>query len=362
MKKINTKNDLPNLNAQPLRAHKIFNNWDIITKGWYSAYPSKKLKKKESISIDLNGHKLVIYRTETGKVHCLDAFCPHMGVDLSLGKIMGENIRCFFHHWQFDGKGKCKDIPCKEDPPKKLNLNSYSTSEKYGMIWVWPEENTEETVLEVPDLEHLDDSEICSKLDEAYYRSCHYHITMINGIDPQHLSTVHNLNIDMNIDIDETKSNHIEIVLKGKFPDSSLKERMGALLLGKEYSYSMKYADGCLASLTMLKSAKLFNKIKLPSLHMLFSYSQVEDGKIMVKTIYLNEKSKGIFGPFKDFVKLNMTKIFFKMLQGEDGEIYENIRFNTDSLLRMDRPVVKYIAYINRLAPSIWSRASLEKK
>ena len=152
---------------------------------------------------------------------------------------------------------------------------------------------------------------------------------MINGIDPQHLSTVHGIHIDMDIDIDETKSNHIEIVLKGKFPDSTLKERMGSIFLGKEYSYSMKYADGCLASLTMLIDAKLFNTFKLPSLHMLFSYSLVEDGKIMVKTIYLNKKSKGLLGPIKNFCKLNMTKLFFKMLQGEDGEIYDNIRLCT---------------------------------
>lgn len=362
MKKINIKNDLLNLNAQPLRKHKIFNNWEIVTKGWYSAVESKKLKEKETLSINLNGHQLVLFRTETGKVHCLDAFCPHMGVDLSLGKVMGDNIRCFFHHWQFDGKGKCRDIPCKEDPPKKLKLNSYAVKEKYGMIWVWPDKETDEEVLEVPALAGLTAEEICTKIDETYYRKCHFHITMINGIDPQHLSTVHGIHIDMDIDIDETKSNHIEIVLKGKFPDSTLKERMGSIFLGKEYSYSMKYADGCLASLTMLIDAKLFNTFKLPSLHMLFSYSLVEDGKIMVKTIYLNKKSKGLLGPIKNFCKLNMTKLFFKMLQGEDGEIYDNIRFNTDTFLKLDRPVVKYISYINRLEPSLWSKTPLEKK
>ncbi|EQC50189.1 Rieske [2Fe-2S] domain protein [Bacteriovorax sp. BSW11_IV] len=354
------KNEFLNKNAQPLRSHKIFNNWNIVTKGWYSTFLSSDLKIGDKKSILLNGHKLVIYRAETGKVFCLDAFCPHMGVDLSLGKVMGENLRCFFHHWKFNSQGKCIDIPCGEEPPKNLNLNSYAVKEKYNLIWVYPETHTDEEVLEVPALEGLSDKEICVKIDDIFYRKCHYHITMINGIDPQHLSTVHKINIDMDINIDNSKSNHIDICLRGNFTTDTFKEKMGSLLLGKSYSYSMKYADGCLASLTMMKDAKLFNRIKMPELHMLFSYSQLEYGKVAVRPIYVNSKSKGLLGPFKNWFKLNMTKAFFKMLQGEDGQIYDNIRFNTEAFLKMDRPVVKYIAYINRLEPSIWSQEKIE--
>ncbi len=356
MKSIEMKNELLNQNTQPIRKHKIFNNWDVVTKGWYSTLKSSDLKKGDKKSVILNGQKLIIYRAETGRAFCLDNFCPHMGVDLTLGKVMGEDIRCFFHHWKFNSKGQCVHIPCGEEPPKKLRLNSYATQEKYGLIWVYPEAHTDEELLEVPALEGIADRDLCYKVDDIFFRKCHFHITMINGIDPQHLSTVHNININMNVDIVNTRPNHIEIALQGNFTNSNLKEKMGSLLFGKSYSYSMKYADGCLASLTMMKDSKFLNLFKMPQLHMFFSYSQHEIGNVVVRPVYVNKKGSGLLGPLKSWFKLNLTKALFKMLQGEDGQIYDNIRFNTEAFLQMDRPIVKYISYINKLEPSIWSK------
>ncbi len=353
MKKMNS--DL-NSNTQPLRKHKIFNNWNIVTKGWYIALPSKELKKGQVKTVHINDVKIIVYRTEKGNIHSLDAFCPHMGVDLGLGKVEGEEIKCFFHHWKFDKNANCTDIPCKEEAPKNLKFSSYSTQEKYGYIWVWPESETKETVLNIPALEGLNEDQIIFSQDKEFLRSCHYHTTMINGIDPQHLSTVHNINIDMNIDIDDSKKNHIEILLEGKFPTTNMKERLGKVLLGEKYSYSMKYADGCVASLTMLKGAKFLNRFKLPELHMIFAYSLVEEGKISVRPIYVNKKGKGILGKITGKLKLLVTKAFFKSLQGEDGLVYENIRFNTTAFLKMDEPIVKYIAHINKLEKSVWSK------
>ncbi|CBW26629.1 putative oxidase [Halobacteriovorax marinus SJ] len=341
-----------NTRTQPMRKHRIFNNWNVVTKGWYIACRSKDLGKDKVLSIDLNGQKLVLWRTKDG-VACTDGFCPHMGVDLAIGKVVDEKLQCFFHHWQFDKEAKCVHIPCGEDPPKNLKFNSYATREKYGHIWVWPESQTDEEVLDIPGLENCD---LIYSFDKTYERSCHYHITMINGIDPQHLRTVHNISIDMDIDIDETKSNHIEFTLSGKFPTATLQERMGKFLLGEEYSYSMKYADGCLAALTMLKGAKLFNRFTLPELKMIFAYSLIEEGRILVRPIFVNKRSTGLFAPFSNFLKLFMTKRFFKMLQGEDGMVYENIRFNSTSFLKLDAPVVKYIGYLNKLEDSIWSQ------
>lgn len=347
-----------NQQSQPIRQHRIFNNWNIVTKGWYIACRSDELKENSVHSIYLNGQKLVLWRTSNG-VACTDGFCPHMGVDLAIGKVVDEKIQCFFHHWQFNKDGSCVHIPCGENPPKNLKFNSYATEEKYGHIWVWPEAETTEPVLDIPGLEGKD---LIYKADQEYERTCHYHITMINGIDPQHLKTVHNISIDMDIDIDESKSNHIEFTLSGKFPTETFQERMGKFLLGEDYSYSMKYADGCLAALTMLKGARLFNKWRLPELKMLFAYSLVEKGKISVRPIFVNERSKGLLSPIFNFLKLFMTKRFFKMLQGEDGMVYENIRFNTTAFLKLDAPVVRYISYLNKLDSSIWSTSSKAHK
>ena len=49
------------------------------------------------------------------------------------------------------------------------------------------------------------------------------------------------------------------------------------------------------------------------------------------------------------------------MLRGEDGEVYDNIRFKTESLLKIDLPVARYVGYINQLEPSIWSSGAKQE-
>ena len=118
----------------------------------------------------------------------------------------------------------------------------------------------------------------------------------------------------------------------------------------------MKYADGCLAALTTMKNVKLFGKYDiLPKMHMLFAYQKVEEGKTLVQPIFVTKKRKGVTGKIISSFCLYLTRLGFNALQGEDGEVYNNIRFNTECLLPIDAPVGKYIRYINNLESSKWS-------
>jgi phenylpropionate dioxygenase-like ring-hydroxylating dioxygenase large terminal subunit len=347
---------LQNNNSQPRPEFKIFNRWDVVAKGWYQAGPSRDLKKSEAKGIDISGQHIVIYRGESGQVYALDGFCPHMGVDLGIGSVEKESIRCFFHHWKFDQKGQCTDIPCLKKVDSKIKNLNYKVQEKYGMIWVYPEAEAPYGVLEIPELEGFD---LNFSTDKTYKRSCHYHITMINGIDPQHLSTVHNIHMDMKVDIEAREKDSVNISLQGKTPDKKISEKLVKLLLGDHYAYSMKYQSACLAGLTVLKGVKLFGKWEvIPTLHMLFSYQSHIEGETLVTPIYLTKKRNF----FIDWILLKLTKMSFLFLQGEDGEVYENIRFSTSNLLAIDAPVSKYIKYVNSLSPSLWSRTKVLEK
>lgn len=341
-----------NNQTQPRPLFKVFDRWDVVANGWYFALDSQDLKKSQAKGVDVSGQHLVIYRGESGKLYALDGFCPHMGVDLGIGKVQGEEVRCFFHHWKFDGKGDCVDIPCLKGDKRKVKTKSYDVREKFGKIWVYPAEQAPYDILDIPEL--INDK-VSFKSGTPYKRSCHYHITMINGIDPQHLSTVHNIHMDMNVEIDSSKKDIIDIQLEGKTPDKSIMEKVVKFLLGDRYAYSMKYQGGCLAALTVMKGVKLFGKWEVvPTLHMLFAYQSHKEGETYVQPIYVTKKRNF----FVDALLLFFTKMAFFALQGEDGEVYENIRFNTENLLPIDAPVTKYIKYVNSLTPSVWSKSN----
>jgi len=93
---------------------------------------------EEPVRLDYFGSKLVAYRGEDdGKVHVLDAYCPHMGADLSLGMVSGNSLVCPFHQWSWGSDGACDHIPYAERIPAKAQIKSWPTIEENGLVFVW---------------------------------------------------------------------------------------------------------------------------------------------------------------------------------------------------------------------------------
>ncbi len=79
---------------------------------WYPVMPSDDLKPDQLKPLYILERNLIAYRTRSGKCHILDAFCPHMGAHLGVdGSVVGEDIRCPFHSWTFNGEGTCTSVP-----------------------------------------------------------------------------------------------------------------------------------------------------------------------------------------------------------------------------------------------------------
>jgi nitrite reductase/ring-hydroxylating ferredoxin subunit len=338
-----------NQNTQPFRAMPVFNDWDVVAKGWYIACPSQDLRGGKPLSMDLCGQRVVLFRGEDGHVRCLDAFCPHMGTDLGIGRVIGNEIRCFFHHWRYDGSGTCTHVPVAEQPPRGARLQAYATQELYGFVWVFPVAEAPSPVVVHQELE---DQEVSWVHGVSYERSCHHHVTMINGIDPQHLRTVHDLDIDLELELSEEEGRGvIDFTLDGALPAGTLRERIVRSLLGERYSYRMRYGHGTIGCLTVMKGVRL-----VPELYMLFAYRPLARGRTLVQPIYLTPRRDGFLGRVLGWLLLRIMKFGFYVLRDEDGLIYENMRFQPGALLAMDAPVSKFVAHVNRLEPSLWSR------
>lgn len=345
-----------NARTQPYTPGRVFGNWDVIAKGWYAACPIADLRRGAVKPFELYGQRLVLFRGEDGRVRALDAFCPHMGTDLAIGTVVGNTLQCFFHHWRFGGDGACVDIPCQKDgrTPARASLASYATCEKYGYVWVWPEAEAPEPVA---DFEGLEGKELVYAFGEPFDRTCHHHVCMINGLDPQHLATVHDINVTMDVKVAEGSNGRIvDFVLEGEIP-SSISGRALREVIGEKYRYGMRYADGCVGLLTTMKGLKLGGHgPRLPELHMVFAYTPIARGRIRVQPIFVTKRRAGATGYLVAEALLAATKKGFHALQSEDGKVYDNMRFSPNALLAMDAPVAKFIAYVNRLAPSVWSR------
>lgn len=347
-----------NNQTQPHIPLPVFNNWDVVAKAWYFAFKSSELKKGESKKLQIATQYLVVFRGQDGVVRAVDGFCPHMGTDLALGKVQGNDLRCVFHHWKFNGAGQCVDVPCLreagiDETPKNLKFKAYAATERHGAIWIYPDL---ENPAPFPEFEQYKGVETVATIGMQYTRGCHPHVPMINGIDPQHLRTIHGLTIDMSIEVAQNGDGLI-YELKGQVPTATFKERLARKLFGSTYGYSVAYSGGTVGLLTTLKYARLFGRGReLPSLTMMFAYRPTADFKTLVTPIYITKKRDSLMGRIVSRILLTTIKYSSLALRDEDGAIYENIRFNPHALLPIDKPLAKFIAYVNRLTPSVWSK------
>jgi vanillate O-demethylase monooxygenase subunit len=109
----------------------------FVSNAWYVAAEPEELVDHLCARTILN-RRIVLFRTDSGKVVALDDRCPHRYAPLSKGRIEGEIIRCGYHGACFDENGYCVSIPGQDKVSTSPVLKSYPLIEKYGYIWIWP--------------------------------------------------------------------------------------------------------------------------------------------------------------------------------------------------------------------------------
>lgn len=114
-----------------------------FARGWHCLGLAEKYRDGKPHSVQAFGQKLVVFRTGEGTLSVLDAYCRHMGGDLSQGTVKGDEVACPFHDWRWGGDGRCKQIPYSKRVPLRARTAAWQTLEQDGMLFVWndPEGN-----------------------------------------------------------------------------------------------------------------------------------------------------------------------------------------------------------------------------
>lgn len=61
---------------------------------------------------------IIIFRDKNKVLRGFVDYCPHRGVPLSKGRLIGNRIKCCYHGWEFGFDGMCKSIPALDKVPK----------------------------------------------------------------------------------------------------------------------------------------------------------------------------------------------------------------------------------------------------
>jgi nitrite reductase/ring-hydroxylating ferredoxin subunit len=170
---------------------------------WYPVALSSSVPKGKVVGREIGDGRIVVYRGEDGVVRAMSAYCKHMGADLGVGgEVVGNNIRCPFHHWAYGDGGQCQHIPAGDDIPKRARLFHFASQEQFGLIWVFFGETP---LYDLQTFEDFDDEkhvvrsyevQLSEKLNSEPW------LATSNVFDLVHLRFLHKVNI-VNSEIEE---------------------------------------------------------------------------------------------------------------------------------------------------------------
>ena len=166
--------------------------------GWFAVAMSRDLAKGDVLRAKYFAKELAVFRTRSGEVHVVDAYCPHLGAHLAEGgRVQGETIRCPFHGWQFGGDGVCARIPySKKKPPAKARVKSWPVAERNGFVFVWNHHLEEAPTWDLPELDEFSDSRWTEARFVEMKVPVHLQDMAENNCDPVHFHFVHgNMNL-----------------------------------------------------------------------------------------------------------------------------------------------------------------------
>lgn len=164
--------------------------------GWFAVAMSDEIAPGKIRTLRYFGTEFVMWRGEDGALRVLDPFCPHLGAHLGVrSDVVGNELRCAFHHWKFNGDGSVADIPYAKIVPPKLRrpcVRSWSSVESAGVVYVWYHPKNAAPKWEVAELP------LCPTggewmLSEHHDWVVNIHIQEIteNGQDHAHFAAVH---------------------------------------------------------------------------------------------------------------------------------------------------------------------------
>jgi 3-ketosteroid 9alpha-monooxygenase subunit A len=159
---------------------------------WVQIAWSHELRRGQVKPITCLGRDLVLFRGGDGQARVLDAYCPHLGAHLGVGgSVVGNELRCPFHGWQFDGGGACTRIAYAQKIPPKSRLRSWPVCEKNGLIMIWHDADGREPWFEIPTIEECESDEWSKPYFHAQTVRTRWRELPENSVDREHFHVLH---------------------------------------------------------------------------------------------------------------------------------------------------------------------------
>jgi phenylpropionate dioxygenase-like ring-hydroxylating dioxygenase large terminal subunit len=160
---------------------------------WVPVLPSSHLPEPggKPLPVRLLGEDLLAFRTLSGTVGVVGAYCSHRLAPLLFGRIEADGIRCPYHGWKYGVAGACIDMP--NIPPEhqfkeRVRHPGYPSVEHGGVIWTYMGSAKVPPALPQFEFTMVPEDQRDFRL---FHHECNYLQALEGGIDPTHVMWLH---------------------------------------------------------------------------------------------------------------------------------------------------------------------------
>jgi 5,5'-dehydrodivanillate O-demethylase len=209
---------------------------------WQPVYAGAGLGPGTAVPLRILGEDFTLFRGESGAPHVIGAVCAHRGLALSVGRIEGECISCFYHGWTYDGSGQCVAQPAEPRSfADRIRIPGYPTREYLGLIFAYFGAG------EPPPFPHLDvfDGEGFIE-NRVSTRDWPFFAQLENSVDEVHFNFTHRVSkftdVGLNADIPEISGRETDYGIE-RIARRGTQVRKSYILM-PNCMYSMVYYNG----------------------------------------------------------------------------------------------------------------------
>lgn len=293
----------------------------VFTQSWFPVALSTEVVADQVLGCDFLDGKIVLFRAPDGSARAMSAYCPHVGADLSVGRVVDGRVQCAFHHWEYDADGVCVKTGIGDPPPKSACLFVFSVQERFGIVWVF---NGEEPLFDLPQLPYADDALLMSAYRFGQTLNCDPWVFAANTPDMQHLKVVHKIKFEADEPHELVKWHDfgLEFSYRGLHQgDVPIANTAG--ILGTSVFYRWGMYDG------FWRCNVTGYGLPRPGQHNVFSCSIV------------------LAGPDAQ-AQLESVLSVSRRTVGEDKDILNTIHYRQGLLTRADKSLARFLTYIRK--------------
>jgi nitrite reductase/ring-hydroxylating ferredoxin subunit len=300
---------------------------------WYLFGDSRELRRGP-VSRRLLGRLLVAFRTASGRLAVMDGHCAHLGADLGFGDVVGETIRCPFHHWRYGGDGICTAIPGQAGTPS-ARLRTYPAVERYGYIFFF---NGREPLFPLPFFLDENPADYLASKAFGFVADCAWYMNSAHAFDRQHFAAVHGRELLTPLAVDCPAPYARRNSYLAKVVGDTVLDHVLRVTAGRTVKTTLTVWGGTFAVITAD-----FDRVRSG---FLMATEPLEDGRTRCHGIVLAPRSRlPLLAPLQAWLRRLLT---YSYLQEEVRRL-RAVRYNPGSLGENDQEMIDFFNWVAAL-------------